>query len=83
MTDGNPKIDSLTLFYNVLNRIEKIEEGKTINCIIIDGLSKLSANDIEQINFQALTESLKKMQDCHNYRRQQAPRLKNWNGYCH
>lgn len=60
LTDGNPKIDSLTLFYNVLNRIEKIEEGKTINCIIIDGLSKLSANDIEQINFQALTESLKK-----------------------
>ncbi|MCQ2287225.1 MAG: hypothetical protein MJZ76_10215 [Bacteroidales bacterium] len=58
LTEGNSKIDNLTLFYNVLNHIEKIKD-KT-HCIIIDGLSKLSANDIEQINFQALTELLKK-----------------------
>lgn len=60
LNENNENADGLTSFLNVLNKIDHINNnGSYVSCIMIDGLSCLTDEEIEHCPFSALAKSLR------------------------
>lgn len=53
LNDGNKMADGRTVFYNLMTKLEK-QKDKHYNCIMIDGLSLLTPEEIEDCPINAL-----------------------------
>ena len=59
LSNKNEMADNRTIFYNLVQKLEK-EESKHYNCIMIDGLSLLTAEESEDCPINALIGLLRK-----------------------
>lgn len=64
LNDGNRMADGLTSFLNLLAKIDdcyKDNKEEIFDCILVDGLSRLTKEEIAQCPFNALSDKLRKV----------------------